>query len=154
MIRHTIVLVILISIIVASKENHNDIISLLVDGTQQKINITCLCTEDEDEQICDLNSGTCRITNPDHVCYESWTKQSNEDTIRVTAGYVDIHFIIYFILFYSFRCIYNEFLFTQILCNGNQSNHYIICCSDKNNCNDRDAFSSDIRKQLSLLSNF
>lgn len=53
-----------------------------------------------------------------------------------------------------FRCIFNDFLFTQIICNGNQSNRYIICCSDKNDCNDRDVYAGEIRKQLSLLSNF
>ena len=58
-----------------------------------------------------------------------------------------------FIRFYGFRCILNEFLFTKILCNGNETNRYIVCCSDKHYCNDRDAYSSDIRKQLSLLSN-
>jgi len=53
----------------------------------------------------------------------------------------------------NFRCIYNEFLFTQIICNSNQSNRYIICCSDQDYCNDRDEYSSDIRKQLSKLGN-
>ncbi len=56
-----------------------------------------------------------------------------------------------FLKFHGFRCIYNDFLFTQIICNGNQTNRYIICCTDKDFCNDRDAFSSDIRKKLSVL---
>jgi hypothetical protein len=60
---------------------------------------------------------------------------------------------IFYYLFYSFRCIYNEFFFTQILCNGNETDRYIICCSDKNNCNDRDAYAGDIRKKL-FPSNF
>jgi hypothetical protein len=46
----------------------------------------------------------------------------------------------------------NDFFFTQILCNGNQSNLYIICCTDKDFCNDRDAQSSDIRKKLLTIS--
>ncbi len=53
----------------------------------------------------------------------------------------------------NFRCIYNEFLFTQIICNSNQSNRYIICCSDQDYCNDRDQYSNDIRKQLLELGN-
>jgi len=83
MIRYTFILAILISIIAISEENPDDIISLLVDGTQQKLNITCFCTEDEQ---CDSGSRTCRITHPDHACYESWTKELNEDKFRVTAG--------------------------------------------------------------------
>lgn len=53
----------------------------------------------------------------------------------------------------DFRCIYNEFLFTQIMCNTNQTNRYIICCSDKDFCNDRDGLADDVRKKLLLLSN-
>jgi hypothetical protein len=44
--------------------------------------------------------------------------------------------------------VHNDFFFTHIVCDGNQSDRYIICCSDKDYCNDRDAYSSDIRKKL------
>ncbi|CAF3979023.1 unnamed protein product [Rotaria sordida] len=130
MIKNIFILTILICLTVISQENHDDSVSFLIDGTRQRTNITCLCTEDEN---CDSNTRTCRLTHVDHACYESWTKESNDDMIHVTAG-----------------CVYNEFLFTQIFCDGNQSNRYIICCSDKNYCNDRDAYSSDIRKKLLL----
>lgn len=40
------------------------------------------------------------------------------------------------------------------MCNNNQSDRYIICCSDKDLCNDRDMYADDVRKKLLLLSNF
>ncbi|CAF1057247.1 unnamed protein product [Rotaria sp. Silwood1] len=128
MIKKIFVLTILICLTVISQENYDDIVSFLIDGTQRRTNITCLCTKDEK---CDSNTETCRLTHVNHVCYESWTKDPYDNTIHVTAG-----------------CVYNEFFFTQIFCNGNQTNRYIICCSDEDYCNDRDAYSSDIRKKL------
>jgi len=90
MIRYIFILILLI---VVSKESHDDPVSILVDGIQPYTNITCLCTEDEQ---CDLNTRTCRITHPDHACYESWTKESGDNTIHLTAGYENIlNFIIY-----------------------------------------------------------
>ncbi|CAF3229966.1 unnamed protein product [Rotaria socialis] len=128
MIKSTLLLIIVISVTVISEENHDDTVSIPIDGTQQKINIACLCTEDEQ---CDSNTRTCRLTHPEHVCYETWTKENSDNSIHLTAG-----------------CIYNEFIITRIMCNGNQSDRFIICCSDKNYCNDRDQFASDIRETL------
>ncbi|UJR09198.1 hypothetical protein I4U23_013446 [Adineta vaga] len=129
--RQMCVLAILIFIIVVRGENYDNSISFFDDDVQQNINLTCLCIGDEN---CDLNSRTCRITHSDHACYESWTRYMYDETIHVTAG-----------------CMYNDFLITQILCHSNQTNRYIICCTERNNCNDRDAYSNDIRKQFSLL---
>ncbi|CAF2768069.1 unnamed protein product [Rotaria sp. Silwood2] len=128
MIKKIFILTILICLTVISQENHDDIVSVLIDGTQQRTNTTCFCTEDEK---CDSNTQTCRLTHLDHACYESWTKEPNDDSIHVTAG-----------------CVLNEFFFTKLFCSGNQTNRYIICCSDHDYCNDRDAYSSDIRNKL------
>jgi len=87
MIRYTFILSILILLIVVSKESDNDSVSILVDGVQQQINITCLCTEDEQ---CESNTRTCRLTHPDHVCYESWSNEFSDNTIQLTAGYMKI----------------------------------------------------------------
>ena len=83
MIRQALLFTIFIPLIVIGEENYGDIVSFLVDGTQQKTNITCLCTEDEQ---CDSSDRTCRITHPDHACYESWTKLTDGNTIQLTAG--------------------------------------------------------------------
>lgn len=148
MIKELFLLVILISVTVISEENHDDFLSALIDGTQHETNVTCLCTEDDG---CDANSQTCRLTHPSHVCYESWTKEANDDTIYVAAGYLYKHLYlpIYFLtIFDLFRCVYNDFFFTQLICNGNQSDRYIICCSDKDYCNDRDRYANDVREKL------
>jgi hypothetical protein len=84
MIRYIFILTILISLIIVSKENHDNIVSVLVDEIQQETNITCLCTENEQ---CDLNTRTCRLKHSDHACYESWSKELGDNTIEVTAGY-------------------------------------------------------------------
>src|SRR5690242_6663335 len=107
MIRYIFILSILISLIIVSKESHDDTVSDRVNGPQQQTNqtnITCLCTDKD----CDSNTQTCRLTHPDHTCYESWRKEFNDDDddddaddnadddnddydyddmIRVTAGY-------------------------------------------------------------------
>jgi hypothetical protein len=83
MIRQVFILSILISLIVISQGYYDNIVSSIVDGTQQKTNITCLCTSDEQ---CDSNTSTCRLTHPDHVCYESWSKQPYDNIIHLTAG--------------------------------------------------------------------
>ena len=83
LMKQTFTLAILISIIVISEENHDNIISFLDDETQQNTNITCFCIGDEK---CDTHSRTCRITNPDHACYESWTKYPYDVTIHLSAG--------------------------------------------------------------------
>jgi hypothetical protein len=42
----------------------------------------------------------------------------------------------------------NEYIFTQIMCSNNSSTRYIVCCSERDYCNDLDAFSQDIRETL------
>ncbi len=76
-------LLLLTTTIVISQDNNDNQVALLVDDSQPKINITCLCSEDEQ---CDLNSQTCQLTQPHHTCYESWTLETNDGSIRVTAG--------------------------------------------------------------------
>ncbi|CAF1169660.1 unnamed protein product [Adineta steineri] len=136
MIKQPFILAILISSVVLNQGNHDDIISPFDDDNsiQQNINITCFCTGDAQ---CDLQSSTCQITHPDHACYEAWEKSFNDNTIDVTAG-----------------CVSNTYLWRQLWCNGNKSDRYVICCTGNDYCNDRDAYSSDIRKQLSSSSNF
>jgi hypothetical protein len=80
MIREIFIFTILISLIIVSEENQNDIVSVL----QQQVNITCLCTPDEQ---CEGNTNTCRLTHEDHACYESWSKEFGDTTIQHTAGY-------------------------------------------------------------------
>src|SRR5262245_60363280 len=94
MIRYLFILSILILLIIFSKESHDGTVSDIVDGLQQQTNITCLCTEDEK---CDSNTRTCRLTHPDHACYEQWSKELGDDTIQVTAGY-EYRDIVLFIL--------------------------------------------------------
>lgn len=76
-------ILLLISIVVSSEANSDDIISGIVNDIEQPTNITCFCTEDEQ---CDANTRTCRLTHPDHACYESWTKELHDPHIQVTAG--------------------------------------------------------------------
>ena len=83
MIRQVFILSILISLIVISQGYHDNIVSSIVDDTQQKTNITCLCTSDEQ---CDTNTSTCRLTDPDNACYESWTKAPYDNAIQLVAG--------------------------------------------------------------------
>jgi hypothetical protein len=71
--------------IVISQDNIDRQIDRITDDNQPKANITCLCTDDEQ---CDSNSHTCQLTQPYHSCYESWTLESDDGAIRVTAGYV------------------------------------------------------------------
>lgn len=76
--------------IVISQDNNDAHVARIVDDIQPKLNITCLCTEDEE---CDGNSRTCRISHPHHTCYQSWTLEGSDNSIRVTAGYVIIFFV-------------------------------------------------------------
>jgi hypothetical protein len=84
MIISTFIFTILISIVVLTKENHDDTVSGIVNGIQEQTNITCLCTEGEE---CDSNTRTCRLNHSDHACYESWSKELDEPNIQLTAGY-------------------------------------------------------------------
>lgn len=83
MVKAIVILMSFISLTVVSQEHHDNYISQTIDGNQREINRTCYCTQDEQ---CDSNTSTCRITNTDHVCYESWTKTADSDVL-VTAGY-------------------------------------------------------------------
>ncbi len=49
---------------------------------------------------------------------------------------------------FVFRCMYNEYFFVQLMCGVNQTNRFIVCCSQRNYCNDLDAYSKDIRHVL------
>ena len=42
----------------------------------------------------------------------------------------------------------NTYFFVQLMCSGNETHRYIICCSQKDSCNDRDAYSGQIREAL------
>ncbi|CAF2121541.1 unnamed protein product [Rotaria magnacalcarata] len=105
----------------------------IVDITPLNESITCLCTKDEE---CDANSATCQLTHRHHSCYESWTLEPEDGEIHVTAG-----------------CILNEYFFVQIICSGNNTNRYIVCCSQRDYCNDLDAYSTEIRHALINPSN-
>ena len=71
--------------IVISQSSPNNDVALIVNGVQPKSNVTCLCTEDE---VCEGNTRTCTLRQPDQTCYESWTLDAQDNSIRVTAGYV------------------------------------------------------------------
>ena len=77
------ILIILISPVVFGEDNADGILSDIVNGIEQQRNVTCLCTEDEQ---CDANTRSCRLTHSDHACYESWTKDVHDPLIQVTAG--------------------------------------------------------------------
>jgi hypothetical protein len=40
----------------------------------------------------------------------------------------------------------------RLWCSGNQTNRYVVCCSQRNYCNDLDAYSKDIRRVLTTPS--
>lgn len=69
--------------VVISKNNNDDQAALLIDNTPLESNITCLCTEDEQ---CDGNTRTCSLSRSHHSCYETWTHEPSDGSIRVTAG--------------------------------------------------------------------
>jgi len=82
-LRQFFLLLLTTTTIVISEDNNDTQVALIVDDIQPNINITCLCTEDEQ---CDEDSRTCQISNPHHKCYESWTLETSDGSIRVTAG--------------------------------------------------------------------
>ncbi|CAF0943715.1 unnamed protein product [Adineta steineri] len=133
MMKYTLIQVVFILLttttIVISEENNNENpIALLVNNDQPKVNITCLCTDDEE---CDQNSHTCRLTESYHTCYASWALEQSDGLVHYTAG-----------------CMHNEYLFTRLMCSLNKTDRYIICCSQRNECNDLDAYSKEIRQAL------
>ena len=71
------------TIVISQDSNDDNHVAQLVDDNQLKTNITCLCTSDEQ---CDVNSQTCQLTHAHHTCYESWTLETSDGTIRLTAG--------------------------------------------------------------------
>ncbi|CAF4201344.1 unnamed protein product, partial [Rotaria sordida] len=66
---------------------------------------------------CDSNSPTYQLTHQHHTCYASWTLQSNDNSISFTAG-----------------CTYNDYFFVRLMCGTNQTNRYIVCCSQRDYC--------------------
>jgi hypothetical protein len=133
--------------IVISQDNNDNEVALLVDDIQSKPNIICLCTKDEE---CDSDSGTCRLNQSYQMCYESWTLNAYDGSIDVTAGYVILCFFFFIcsILNLIFRCMRNEYFFTRLMCSVNQTKRIIICCSERDYCNDLDAYSKEIRNTL------
>ena len=78
--RIVVILLLTTTTIVISQDINEEISEL--DETLKK-NITCLCTDDEQ---CDGDSRTCQISQQHHVCYESWTLEASDGSIRLTAG--------------------------------------------------------------------
>lgn len=70
-------------VVVISKDNTDHQAALLLDDTPLERNITCLCSEDEQ---CDGNTRTCSLSRSHHSCYQSWTLEPSDGSIRVTAG--------------------------------------------------------------------
>jgi hypothetical protein len=145
--------------IVVSQDNSDNQTTLIVNENEAKSNVTCLCTEDEK---CDGNSRTCSLKHPDQTCYQSWTWEPHDNSIRLSAGYVisnipmlDCRHLrkqnqFYFCSRILFRCVYNDFFFVRLWCAMNQTDRYIVCCSQRDYCNDLDAYSKDIRNALLL----
>ena len=44
--------------------------------------------------------------------------------------------------------MYNDYFFIRIMCGVNQTNRFIVCCSQRDYCNDLDAYSKEIRDAL------
>ncbi|CAF3885690.1 unnamed protein product [Rotaria sp. Silwood2] len=126
-LRIIFVLLMTTTIVISQNNNDNQVADVEVDIPLKK-NITCLCTKDEQ---CNANSATCQLTHRHHTCYESWSLESGDDSIRVTAG-----------------CMYNDYFFVRLMCGTNQTNRYIVCCSQRDYCNDLDAYSKEIRYTL------
>ena len=42
----------------------------------------------------------------------------------------------------------NDYFFTRLMCGVNQTGRIIVCCSERNYCNDLDAYSQNIREIL------
>ena len=70
--------------VIREDEEKSDV-ARLVNNVEPTANITCLCTADE---MCDDGLTTCRLTHPDHRCYQSWTVDAGDHSIHLTAGYV------------------------------------------------------------------
>ncbi len=47
-----------------------------------------------------------------------------------------------------FRCIRNDYFFARLMCGVNQTNRIIVCCSQRDFCNDLDGYSKEIRQVL------
>ncbi|CAF0769750.1 unnamed protein product [Rotaria sp. Silwood1] len=126
-LRVILVLQMTTTIVISQHNNDNQTGDVEVD-IPLKRNITCLCTNDEQ---CNSNSATCQLTHRFHSCYISWSLEPNDESIHVTAG-----------------CMYNDYFFIRLMCGTNQTNRYIVCCSQRDYCNDLDAYSKEIRTAL------
>lgn len=45
--------------------------------------------------------------------------------------------------------MYNDYFFVRLMCGVNQTHRSIVCCSERDFCNDLDAYSNEIRHALS-----
>lgn len=78
----SLLLLLLTTAIVISEDVPGGDSALILNGTEPAINITCLCIDDT---ICD-GSRTCKLSHPDHRCYESWRLRPDEEAVHVNAG--------------------------------------------------------------------
>jgi len=115
------------TIVISIDEPSNDL-ALIVNDDQRQTNITCLCTSDEE---CNPDGKTCTLTQAHHTCYESWTLDPVDSSIRVTAG-----------------CMLNDYFFVRLMCDRNETKRYVVCCSNRDFCNDLDAYSAEIRTAM------
>ncbi len=44
--------------------------------------------------------------------------------------------------------MYNDYFFVRLMCGVNQTDRFIVCCSQRDYCNDLDAYSKEIRTVL------
>ena len=44
--------------------------------------------------------------------------------------------------------MYNDYFFVRLMCGVNQTHRFIVCCSQRDFCNDLDAYSNEIRHAL------
>ncbi|CAF1644214.1 unnamed protein product [Adineta ricciae] len=120
--------------IVISQDKYEENPDALIvnDNQPNKTNIKCACSEDE---LCDGNTRTCQLSQPHHQCYQRWEVNSDGRSVQHTAG-----------------CLLNDYFFLRVICGTNETNRFVICCADRNFCNDRDPNSPDLLRRLSLTS--
>lgn len=45
--------------------------------------------------------------------------------------------------------MYNDYFFVRLMCSTNSTERSVVCCSQRDYCNDLDAYSKEIRQSLS-----
>ena len=120
-------------------------VARVVNNVEPMVNMTCLCIADG---ICEPGTTTCRLTHPDHRCYQSWAAEASDHSIHLTAGYVRGKRLSVSSHATVSRCIYNEYPIMRMLCAANDTSRVIVCCSHLDYCNDLDAYSKEIRHTL------